>query len=238
MSALRLHKLHFRHSRYTYQRMELNWTTGNFRNFKISFVQAMDSSNSISDLQSCLNRIRAGDQASCNELFQRVATRFEVLARQMLAGYPMARVEADTGDLIQMALVRLLRMLNEFVPETPVDLMRLAALQMRRELIDLSRRMRNGPLKTPPTVDDSAGQDQQGLSTLNPARLAEWTEFHEHAANLPVELRAVFDLLWYQEVSQSEAASILEVSERTIQRRWRLARLSLQQSLESKLKRQ
>lgn len=198
----------------------------------------MDSSNSISDLQSCLNRIRAGDHASCNELFQRVANRFEVLARQMLTGYPMARVEADTGDLIQMALVRLLRMLNEFVPETPVDLMRLAALQMRRELIDLSRRLRNGPFEMQCTVDNKTCEGEQGLSTLNPARLAEWTEFHEHAANLPVELRAVFDLLWYQEVSQSEAASILEVSERTIQRRWRLARLTLQQSLESKLKRQ
>ena len=194
----------------------------------------METSDSISDLQSCLNRIRAGDAASRNELFERTAKRLEKLAHQMFAGFPLARTEADTGDLLQMAVVRLLRVLKEFVPETPADMMRLAALQMRRELIDLSRRIRQGPIDKPSLDHSQRFEPQSGQSTLNPVRLAEWTEFHEHASELPEDLGIVFDLIWYQGISQVEAASILNVHERTIQRRWRDARLMLQQRIETR----
>jgi RNA polymerase sigma-70 factor (ECF subfamily) len=193
----------------------------------------VENSKSDLDLQSCLNRIRDGDVASRNELFERTAARFEELARRMFVGFPIARIEADTGDLLQSASVRLLRMLNEFVPETPADLMRLATLQMRRELIDLSRRIRGGPIEAAKPQHSDWLEPASGRSTLNPFRLAEWTEFHERVSELPDELRTVFDLLWYQGVSQAEAASLLNVHERTVQRRWREARLILQQAIES-----
>ena len=37
----------------------------------------------------------------------------------------------------------------------------------------------------------------------DPANLAAWTEFHDQVGQLPDDERAVFDLLWYQELSQS-----------------------------------
>ena len=37
----------------------------------------------------------------------------------------------------------------------------------------------------------------------------------------------MFDLLWYQGMSQAEAAASLGVSERTVNRRWLSARLHL-----------
>jgi RNA polymerase sigma factor (sigma-70 family) len=48
---------------------------------------------------------------------------------------------------------------------------------------------------------------------------------------LPTENREVFDLLWYQELSQAEAAALLRVSEQTIKRRWQSARRDLHQAL-------
>ena len=59
--------------------------------------------------------------------------------------------------------------------------------------------------------------------------LRRWTEFHEAAARLPDDLRAVFDLLWYQEMSQAEAAALLGIAVRTVKLRWMKARLRVQQ---------
>ena len=56
-----------------------------------------------------------------------------------------------------------------------------------------------------------------------------WTDFHETIERLSDEERQMFDLLWYQELTQVEAAEILGVSERTIQRRWQLARIRFQE---------
>jgi RNA polymerase sigma factor (sigma-70 family) len=64
-----------------------------------------------------------------------------------------------------------------------------------------------------------------------PSRLAIWGEFHQQIGAMPDEGREVFELLWYQELSQAEAAELLGVSERTIKRRWQSARVSLHEAL-------
>jgi RNA polymerase sigma-70 factor (ECF subfamily) len=48
---------------------------------------------------------------------------------------------------------------------------------------------------------------------------------------LPDETRKIVDLLFYQGLSQAEAAAVLETSERTVQRRWQSARLALHEAL-------
>jgi RNA polymerase sigma-70 factor (ECF subfamily) len=68
-----------------------------------------------------------------------------------------------------------------------------------------------------------------------PSHLAAWTEFHSQIDRLPAEEREIFDLLWYQELSQAEAAAQLGVSERTVKRRWQSARLLLHQALKGLL---
>jgi RNA polymerase sigma factor (sigma-70 family) len=68
-------------------------------------------------------------------------------------------------------------------------------------------------------------------STYEPRRLADWTEFHGKVEQLPEQERQVFDLLWYQGLSQSEAAAVLRVSVPTIKRRWLSARLRLKSAL-------
>lgn len=52
---------------------------------------------------------------------------------------------------------------------------------------------------------------------------------------LPEEEREIFDLLWYQGLTQAEAANLLNISDRTVKRRWQSARLLLHDRLGGQL---
>ena len=58
-----------------------------------------------------------------------------------------------------------------------------------------------------------------------------WCEFHEQVRRLPADEREVIDLLFYQELTQAEAANLLHVTVRTVQRRWQSALLELHRVL-------
>jgi RNA polymerase sigma-70 factor (ECF subfamily) len=85
------------------------------------------------------------------------------------------------------------------------------------------------PLDGGPT--DAGPRHEPSSDTLDGAKLHRWTEFHEAAARLPDELRAVFDLLWYQGLTQAEAAALLGVAVPTVKLRWMKARLVVQGAL-------
>ena len=68
-------------------------------------------------------------------------------------------------------------------------------------------------------------------TTHDPERLFDWTEFHRTVEGMGDDDRKIFDLLWYQGLTQIEAAQILGVSERQVNRRWIAARLRLVDSL-------
>jgi DNA-directed RNA polymerase specialized sigma24 family protein len=80
-------------------------------------------------------------------------------------------------------------------------------------------------------VSDTGPLHEPASSTANGEKVQRWTEFHETVARLPDDLRAVFDLLWYQEMSQAEAPALLGVAVRTVKLRWMKARLQVQQAL-------
>jgi RNA polymerase sigma-70 factor (ECF subfamily) len=128
---------------------------------------------------------------------------------------------------------------------TARDFFRLAALHIRRELLDLARHY-YGPQGQGPhhrswepggsaTAEDDLGPLAQTDLSQEPSRLAAWGEFHEQIGALPDEEREVFDLLWYQSLSQAEAAELLGVSERTVKRRWLSARLALREALQGEI---
>jgi DNA-directed RNA polymerase specialized sigma24 family protein len=48
---------------------------------------------------------------------------------------------------------------------------------------------------------------------------------------LPDDLRAVFDMLWYQEMSQAEAAALLGIAVPTVKLRWMKGRLRVQETM-------
>jgi RNA polymerase sigma factor (sigma-70 family) len=180
-----------------------------------------------------LEKMRAGDDAALTEFLERVSDRLRTLTRAMLRKYPGVKRWEETDDVMQNALVRLLRALKEVHPDSLQQFYGLASLQIRRELIDLARHY-YGPMgqganhASHAQIGSSFGQrldpaDQK----FEPAQLAEWCELHGHIDGLPDNERAVIDLIFYQGLTQQEAAELLEVSVRTVQRRWHAALLKL-----------
>jgi RNA polymerase sigma-70 factor (ECF subfamily) len=163
----------------------------------------------------------------------------------MFRTFPSLRRWEETSDVFQNASIRLCRALEEVTPRTAADFFRLAALQIRRELIDLARHYfgPEGPgvndQSLRPAADPEASTSREGreiaASTMDPRRLAAWSDFHEQAGSLPDEEREVFDLLWYQGLTQAEAAAVLKISERSLQRRWHQARVKLYRALDGRL---
>jgi RNA polymerase sigma factor (sigma-70 family) len=195
-----------------------------------------DQSSQADHLQQCLDRLRAGDPSARDELIRAAADRLTRLTRTMLRDHPRLRRWEDTDDVFQSGVLRLCNALRGTVPGSVAEFFRLAALVLRRELIDLARQyfgpegMAAHHASKGPT-DESAGANDPGNTTLDPKKLAAWTEFHEQIGALPDEERDMFDLLWYHGLSQAEAATLLGVSERTVQRRWQAARLKIYEAL-------
>ena len=59
-----------------------------------------------------------------------------------------------------------------------------------------------------------------------------WDRFHALVEALPPEEREVVDLLFVHDLTQEEAAQVLDCSLRTVKRRWQSARIRLQQAIE------
>jgi RNA polymerase sigma factor (sigma-70 family) len=193
-------------------------------------------------IQGWLDRLQAGDESARQELIRCAGQRLERLTRKMLRSWDRVRRWEETADVMQNMTLRLYRALADVRPAGVVDFFRLAALQIRRELHDLAKHYygprglgahhATGAWKPPGDEEpgSSMAWEPQG-DAEEPAALAAWAEFHARIESLPDEEREVFDLLWYQELSQAEAAELLKVSLRTIKRRWAAARLHLHEIL-------
>lgn len=182
-------------------------------------------------LHGLLARLRAGEAQAADELLRHVSGRLQRLTRHMLKGHPAVRRWAETEDVLQGALMRLLRAVQTVQPASLRDFFALATQQIRRELIDLARHFygphglganhaTHGPAQALPGGDPADLVD-------DPVDLAEWREFHEKIDTLPDEQREVVGLLYYQGLTQAEAAQLLGVTVRTVQRRWNAALVQL-----------
>jgi RNA polymerase sigma-70 factor (ECF subfamily) len=157
----------------------------------------------------------------------------------MFRNYRRLRRWEETDDVLQGALIRLHRALKEVTPASLRDFYRLATTQVRRELIDLSRHHFGpaGPARNleslPPGCIDHDTQEgfAEADGSLEPSELAAWTDFHRQVEALAEQEREVFDLIWYQGLTFTDAATVLGVSARTVMRRWQAANLRLHQSL-------
>ena len=181
-----------------------------------------------------LARLRGGDAAARDELLAFATGRLERLARSMLRGqYGRVGRWADTGDVVQSAALRLWRALAEVSPESPLHFHRLAARYVRLELIDLARQF-FGPQGLGANHHSEAGGEANPApdpAAADPARAVEWADLHALVEALPEDEAAVTDLMFYQGLTQDEAADLLGVDVRTVQRRWQRARRALGERL-------
>lgn len=200
------------------------------------FLSRAVAEDTLIRMQNCIAQLKQGDASARDQLFEYADRRLRILTDKMLSSFDRVRAFEGADDVRQNASIRLLRALNEIPITTPTDFFRLAATQIRRELIDLSRHyygpaglgQRQSPL---PSTDNSA----LAASTWNSTRLASWSEFHSQVERLPDDEKAVFDLLWYQDLEQSEAAEALGISVATVKRRWMAARLRLKENVPGQL---
>jgi RNA polymerase sigma-70 factor (ECF subfamily) len=203
------------------------------------FGTLLVSQGQTAQLESLIARLQAGDVAASDELVSVSCDRLLRLTRKMLKSYPRVARWEQTGDVFQNAVIRLCGALKETVPESVPHFLNLAALLIRRELIDLTRH-HFGPQGRDAHPDTATSQGESPIlaatqTTLDPVKLAQWREFHEQVEALPAEEREVFNLLWYHGVPQDEAATLLKLSKRTLQRRWQSARLKIFDALKGAL---
>jgi RNA polymerase sigma factor (sigma-70 family) len=185
-----------------------------------------DSNLHLSITQELLPRAVAGDDAAVDALLRYYGERLTILTRRMLGDFARVRRWAETDDVLQNAMIRLLGAVREVKPKTPRDFLALATLQIRRELIDLVRHY-YGPEgigarheSDARAESPQAGANERPDTRHEPSSLAQWTELHEKIGALPDEEREVVGLLFYQGLSQAESAELLNISVRTLQRRW------------------
>jgi RNA polymerase sigma-70 factor (ECF subfamily) len=191
-------------------------------------------------LHAWLDRLHAGDRAATDELLRATAGRLERLARRMLRGFPNVRPWADTDDVLQGALLRLLRTLDAIRPAATRDFFNLAAVHVRRELLDLARHFggarrvgadragrppgeSGGPLADLPAPADDSGE------------LDRWAAFHAAVEHLPAAEREVVGLAFYHGWTHAHIAELWQVSERTVRRHWQSACLRLSEVLGGRL---
>jgi RNA polymerase sigma-70 factor (ECF subfamily) len=192
------------------------------------------------DTMSLLELMHLGDEDARDRLIARAGVRLRQRASRMLNRFPQVGRWEETGDVLQNALIRLNNALMSVRLQSVCHFYNLAALQIRRELIDLAKHYQGpqGIGANHHTNGSGRAADDQGGPLDNypdggdePDTIQGWAEFHERVEALPEESREVFGLLWYKGLTQDEAAVVLGVSPKTVQRRWVLARLLLAESM-------
>ena len=202
----------------------------------------------VSRLQRCLATLGksdvGGSGAARDDLIALAAERMRSIAHRMLKGFPQVRRWEETDDVVQNAALRLHRALATVVPSDEKHFISLAALQIRRELLDMVRRF-SSPESFAKNLDTNVGHGASNEirhidvaaadSSESHDRMAVWTRFHEAIARLPDEERQVFDLVWYLGAEQEEIGRILGCSGRTVRRRWDATKQTLLEALKGEM---
>lgn len=190
-------------------------------------------------LSKCLDRLGRGDLRARDEIIALCADRLRTLASRMLSRFPTVRRWDDTDDVFQNAALRLHRALSKVRPQSPREIMALAATQLQRELLDLARRHAgrgsyaanhvSNVVRTA-TGDLQAWHVDRACAPAVP--LDRWTAFHDAIEALSPAQREVFRLVWYVGADQKSIARLVGCSERTVKSRWREAREAVKAALD------
>ena len=164
-------------------------------------------------------------------LLDRSARRLQVLCANLLyRGYPrlmLPPVNLQPDELLGAVVERLLKALRAARPQNVREFFALANQHMRWELNDLARRLDNQP---------AVGELSEGIALSPPSSVSRLTpdglRMLQAIDGLPEEEREVFDLVRIQGMTQVEAADVLGVSIKTVQRRLNRALLILSETLD------
>ena len=197
------------------------------------------ASGTIVRLEACIERLAAGDKTARDDMIAFACDRMQSMAGRMLRRFPNVRRWDETGDIVQNAALRLYRSLGNITPRDARGFLGLAAVHIRRELLDLARK-HAGPESYAANHDTNYWRrDGQERARIDEAadqaesldQLARWARLHEAADRLPEAEKELFHLVWYLGTKQEEAARMLECSVRTVKRRWESVKQQLAEFL-------
>ena len=189
-------------------------------------------------LQRDIDRALAGDGAAHAALIDHACDRLVKLTRKLFHRHPDLRRWEQTDDVAQAAMLRLHRALADVRPESVRHFFNLAAVMIRRTLLDLAKHHLGPHGQGANHHSDGLPPDELGGAVHGaadpagePTDLDGWTLFHAQVGELPDEEQEVVSLLYYESLTQEEAAKVLGVSLRTLKRRWQSARCRLHDAL-------
>jgi len=165
---------------------------------------------------------QVGETSALDTLIHRIEERLAQFAHIMLGEFLGVAAREQAEDVLQNALIRLTRSLRQETPASVRDFFGLAAVHLRRELLDLARNHARRP--TAHLTDDPPDQVGDSSTEL-------WTALHEAAERLPAELRQVFSCTFYHGWTQNQIVELLGISDRQVRRLWVEACLRLKEAV-------
>ena len=180
-------------------------------------------------IQRLLDKAKSGTEFDRNELINHSCSRLLKLTRKMFHNFKCLQRWEQTDDVFQNALVRLHRSLLEVQVDDVRHFFNLAALQIRRELLDLTKHYYGKlGLGANHYSDHQTGPDGILANTTNNSiKNKSMEKFHESIDILPKEEQEIINMLFYEGFNQEETAKFLGISLSTVKRRWHAARLKL-----------
>src|SRR5437868_6686827 len=193
----------------------------------------MDQERTTAAVQRYLDEL-AGDSPAepiVRAMMDRAVRRLHLLcARLLYRSYPRLAnppLNLEVDELLGGVAERLLKALREVRPRTVRQLFALADQHMRWELNDLARRLDDQPAAVelceglvPSPASSGSGLTPEGRRML------------EAIGDLPEDEREAFGLVRIQGLTQVEAAEVLGVSIKTVQRRVNRALPTLEEELD------
>lgn len=177
------------------------------------------------ELSGVLLRAQAGDGDARNQLLAALYDRLRRLTRVLLRTFPTVQRRRDEDSVANDLALKLIAALDAGLPaETTADLFRFAGVRLRQLLIDEANKLarRGTPVGGVGVAGDSSGGGgpDPATASLDPAVLAEWTEFHRRIERLAPDRKAVFDLLFFYQMPQTEVATVLGLPPKQVSRHW------------------
>jgi len=192
-------------------------------------------------LQDLLDSLKRGEnvQAVKDQLIARAYQRLQQMARRMLGSYDRDKIDEETNGLVAEAYLRLNRSLTDLQPETVRQFFGLAALQMRRHLLDKLRAIHGrGEVKRPKvtSLDPVGNQDSAiHIAFADTETTPLWTSIDilESLEKLDERQRECLVMQHWYGFTHQEIASLMGVSTKTVQRLSNLAFIQLNDLLKS-----
>jgi RNA polymerase sigma-70 factor (ECF subfamily) len=193
----------------------------------------MDEGPTTAAIQRCLDALHGGADAEplIRDLLARAVQRLRLLcARLLQRSYPRLTqppLSLETDDLLDGVVAGLLKALQTIRPQTVRQFFALANQHMRWQLNDLARLLDERPRAAPLAESGVAAPPSSGDSRLS----QDARRMLRAIEGLPEAEREVFELVRLQGLTHAEAANVVGVAVKTVQRRLNRARLLLADEL-------